>query len=818
MSDNYITHHIPKGHTPAVIIVVRTATGRTHSKDEELIEYEYKEKVKGFVDDGVTSQQARRASIRAFKDGETKKIFVAKGQVIEDESAPLMEYEGCDHDTRFNGVCANCGKSISGDSESHVNMTHDATSLSVSLTEAKRLEKATVQRLAEQGKLSLIVDLDQTLIHATVGTAIDEWVNSQGEMPKDIRMFPLPDSPTPYYIKLRPHLERFLKDMSDAYELHIYTMGTRNYAAAVANVIDPEGKFFSQRILSRDENSHMTQKSIQRLFPCDDSMVVVIDDRADVWRNSPNLVKVHPYEYFVGTGDINAGHLPKLDTEGQASSTSVTTPASTKPTDLSALPESTGSGSPEEPSSATPSPSSTLEPSNVDGITTNVATSTTTTSDNPLAPHITPPKPDSSTDSVSKSSKVKAPVLDDKDDELQRVSDILLRVHERYFDALENRAIGAGREAPNVKVIISNMKSEVLRRTNIVFSSVIPLGQRPESADIWRQARTFGANCFTKLSSRITHVVAAKPGTAKVMSARRRKNIRIVRPEWLYDSIAKWQKQDESKYLLLDEAGKSTLTSTTPPPLAEDLEDDGVEDEEDDQGGISEGMDENHRPLSIDKAMMNEHLNSMNWDDLEKEIADELGEDLDDSEFDSDTSNTQSDASTGSDRSPLISLKRARIPRKSGLGASVTYGSSDDEEDGDKPLAHGRSNMDGIQQTNDSRRSDESEGDIDEENGSDGDDDTQDGSSEVASESGRLAKGAKRRRLSKESGQAADEDDVDADDEITMDHSVSQERRTDDGSGDGDEGEDDEEEDEDEDDDAFLFDMENDLEAQLNED
>lgn len=95
------------------------------------------------------------------------------------------------------------------------------------------MEQATVDRLLSEGKLSLIVDLDQTLIHATVGAAIDEWVNAQGEMPKvrrpchggpciafrvrrlsfaasnphlfpqDIRMFPLPDSPTPYYIKLR---------------------------------------------------------------------------------------------------------------------------------------------------------------------------------------------------------------------------------------------------------------------------------------------------------------------------------------------------------------------------------------------------------------------------------------------------------------------------------------------------------------------------------------------------------------------------------------------------------------------------------------
>lgn len=38
----------------------------------------------------------------------------------------------------------------------------------------------------------------------------------------------------------------------------------------------------------------MTQKSLERLFPCETSMVVVIDDRGDVWDWSPNLLKVVP--------------------------------------------------------------------------------------------------------------------------------------------------------------------------------------------------------------------------------------------------------------------------------------------------------------------------------------------------------------------------------------------------------------------------------------------------------------------------------------------------------------------------------------------
>lgn len=44
----------------------------------------------------------------------------------------------------------------------------------------------------------------------------------------------------------------------------------------------------------------MTHKNIERLFPVDQSMVVIIDDRADVWdTHQNNLVKVIPCTSFI---------------------------------------------------------------------------------------------------------------------------------------------------------------------------------------------------------------------------------------------------------------------------------------------------------------------------------------------------------------------------------------------------------------------------------------------------------------------------------------------------------------------------------------
>lgn len=166
----------------------------------------------------------------------------------------------------------------------------------------------------------MVVDLDQTIIHATVDPTVAEWQqdrnNPNHEAVKSVKAFQLVDDGPGargcwYYIKLRPGLKEFLEKVSKLYELHIYTMGTRAYAQNIANIVDPDRKIFGDRILSRDESGSLTAKNLQRLFPVDTKMVVIIDDRGDVWQWSDNLIKVAAYDFFVGIGDINSSFLPR---------------------------------------------------------------------------------------------------------------------------------------------------------------------------------------------------------------------------------------------------------------------------------------------------------------------------------------------------------------------------------------------------------------------------------------------------------------------------------------------------------------------------
>lgn len=108
---------------------------------------------------------------------------------------------------------------------------------------------------------------------------------------------------------LRPHLAEFLRQASSLYELYMYTFGTRAYAHKVAQIIDPNDRMFKGRILARDDGGwflllplccdtypilDIDFKTLKKIFPVDDSMVVIVDDREDVWKKSRNLVRIEP--------------------------------------------------------------------------------------------------------------------------------------------------------------------------------------------------------------------------------------------------------------------------------------------------------------------------------------------------------------------------------------------------------------------------------------------------------------------------------------------------------------------------------------------
>ncbi|KAK3086847.1 hypothetical protein FSP39_024385 [Pinctada imbricata] len=229
----------------------------------------------------------------------------------------LLKMLPCSHPVVMKDMCADCGADLRKDAgvsgtrkepvSASVAMVHNIPELIISKEQALELGKADEENLLKNRKLVLLVDLDQTLIHTT-----------NDDIPpklKDVYHFQIRHGNTTpwFHTKLRPGTQAFLEKVSKLYELHICTFGSRMYAHIIANFLDPDGKYFSHRILSRDEcfNQNSKTANLKALFPCGDSMVCIIDDREDVWNFSPNLIHVKPYRFFQGTADINAP--PGLD-------------------------------------------------------------------------------------------------------------------------------------------------------------------------------------------------------------------------------------------------------------------------------------------------------------------------------------------------------------------------------------------------------------------------------------------------------------------------------------------------------------------------
>lgn len=571
-------------------------------------------------------------------------------------------------------------------------MVHDKTSLVVSPFEAARFEDEAKRRLLASKKLSLVVDLDQTVIQACVEPTIGEWMrnpdNPNHGAVKDVREFQLVEDSVGtrgcwYYIKLRPGLEDFLERMSRLYEMHIYTMGTRGYAQKIAQIIDPHRKFFGDRILSRDESGSLVAKNLQRLFPVDTKMVLIIDDRGDVWKWNENLIKVTPYDFFVGIGDINSSFLPKKP--GLPAPLGPSTPPKQKEKQLSngASEESkinNGNGGSQLETSdmlaqspdITPAPdTSALEQlvSMGGGSDPLTLKEQTTRQDETLVAQLEErpllkkqlqleqedaAKAEAASDhnheveingasSDDRSTdKPRHHILEDHDRQLDFLEHSLHLVHTNYYkhyDRLRaSQQVGRVAEIrgskrkqpvsdtsdltsiPDVKVIMPTLKHLVLEGVVLVLSGVIPLGWDIQTSDLAMWAKGFGAAIDEEITKRTTHLIAARNRTAKVRQALKRGRGKIKIVS------PQWLVGSLAQWVKLDEEPyllDSEETETTQPTIEVQEEDQPLSESE----GITSEKESGDED-SVTKTKPS--LSIATGDDLESDVEDVLPDDLED--------------------------------------------------------------------------------------------------------------------------------------------------------------------------------------------
>lgn len=489
---------------------------------------------------------------------------VAPNQAICEISRP------CNHDIVYGGLCTLCGKEVDESEQFNGNLaiSHTDVNLKVSRKEATDIENDLKTRLRESKKLVLVVDLDQTVIHCGVDPTIGEWKrdssNPNYEALKDVQSFALDEEPILpllymgpkppvrkcwYYVKVRPGLKEFFDKVAPLFEMHIYTMATRAYALEIAKIIDPDGSLFGDRILSRDENGSITQKSLERLFPTDQSMVVVIDDRGDVWNWCPNLIKVVPYNFFVGVGDINSNFLPRQQNtmlqlgrgarkKTQESDELITDIMDTEKKLQEKIDEEVKRQE-EKLNHQMASGEEVPAPESKDQLAKKLEYSASLEVQQQNRPLAT----------LQKHMHNQRLLVDD-DDELNYLREILAKVHDEYYKTLGQDS----EKKADIKTLLPLMKSKVFEDCHFVFSGLIPLGTNINRADIVLWTNMFGAQSSPEIDDSTTHVITRTPGTYKARIAKAfNENIKVVHPDWVFECLVSWKHVDEKPYELIVE-------------------------------------------------------------------------------------------------------------------------------------------------------------------------------------------------------------------------------------------------------------------------
>ena len=138
-------------------------------------------------------------------------------------------------------------------------------------------------------------------------------------------------------------------------------------------------------------------------------------------------------------------------------------------------------------------------------------------------------------------------------------------VHNRFYDENISKA---GQDKLTVPSILTQMRREVLSQNNqvtkVLLSGLVPLHlQNVDSSDekvarhdVVRYVEELGGKVMTNVSDEITHVIAAKDGTDKILQARRVPGCAIVRIGWLMECYWSITRRDVEPHYL------------GPPPIA----------------------------------------------------------------------------------------------------------------------------------------------------------------------------------------------------------------------------------------------------------
>jgi TFIIF-interacting CTD phosphatase-like protein len=343
--------------------------------------------------------------------------------------------------------------------------------------------------LIARKKLKLVLDLDGTLIDTSLDPRAKSLMDS-----KEPELHCLEISKVDNYVKLRRGAIQLVSQMSELYDLNIYTFGNKEYAQKVAHLLDPTDKLFINVVSGRifPDWSSTPRKHLSRLQPCRKDMTVILDDRNDVWGGSQIFNILQPPRFVFFTQNpvefIPTIHGPKLV---------VLVDSSENSTVLSSSP-----------------------------------------SDKP------------------------------QDDVLARMTEQLRWIHSEFYkedgksstvdllDQLRKSTLkGVCLVFGNLSISTAAAEAEASSATkeswDVCYKQKWELCQKHH--EYWgRVAKMYGASIETKMNKKTTHLVADNPTKMVTVTNRFFPDMKVVRLDWLKDSVDRLLKQNELEYSLSD--------------------------------------------------------------------------------------------------------------------------------------------------------------------------------------------------------------------------------------------------------------------------
>lgn len=213
--------------------------------------------------------------------------------------------------------------------------------------EAEMAEKK--RKLLDSKRLVLVLDLDQTVLHAALLHGFDNDLENLAafDPPQEhVYAFEMSGG-SRMIVKFRPGLRDFLLQAHAMYEIHVYTMATQEYAKKIVELIntkiladvDPRLKqqIIGSRIITRSHTEDVFEgllrqqggeeyvrklrekrKDIKHIVG-DSSIAVILDDSDGVWADYlDHLVHCHPFLYWPNQDDLNKSFHLRRDMSAPA--------------------------------------------------------------------------------------------------------------------------------------------------------------------------------------------------------------------------------------------------------------------------------------------------------------------------------------------------------------------------------------------------------------------------------------------------------------------------------------------------------------------